>query len=358
MTQFPDPGADLGAIRKLLTGLLILACLATIYVARALLLPVVLAVLLALVLRPATRWLARHGLPDAVGGPLLILVVAGGTAAGAYAASGPVSTLVQRAPVISAELRWKLRDILAQVEEAREASAELEDMTDGDDQAERVVLEEAGVMGWALSSLAGAGSAFAVALVLATFLLASGGVMSRRLVAATKPQDRGPDALALIQDVEERISRYLGAITVINAGLGVAIGGAMWILGLPDPAVWGLAAFLLNFLPFIGAVIGAAGVGVVALVTFDTAGYALLCPAVYLVLTSIEGNLVTPILVGRRLAINTVAVFVTVITSVWLWGAIGAFLAVPVLLVIKAVAEQAPRLRALDLMLGSEVPGS
>jgi len=149
-------------------------------------------------------------------------------------------------------------------------------------------------------------------------------------------------SLAVVQGVERQISRYLAAITVINAGLGLSIGIALWLIGLPNAYVWGIAAFLLNYLPFIGAVAGTLAVGVFGIVTFDTIGQGLLCPIAYYTLTTIEGNFVTPAFVGRQLSINTVSVFVTVILWVWLWGIAGAFLAVPVLVVVKTVAENVP----------------
>jgi hypothetical protein len=101
---------------------------------------------------------------------------------------------------------------------------------------------------------------------------------------------------------------------------------------------------VLNYLPFLGAIAGTVGVGMVALVTFDTVGQAMLAPLAYYTLTSLEGQIVTPLLLGRHLAINTVAVFVTVMLWVWLWGIAGAFLAVPVLVMVKVLSDNLPPL--------------
>jgi len=157
--------------------------------------------------------------------------------------------------------------------------------------------------------------------------------------------------MAIARDLEHQISRYLAAITVINAGLGLAIGLALWAVGMPNPLLWGIAAFLLNYLPFLGAIAGTLGVGMVALVTFDTAGQALLAPLAYYTLTSIEGQVITPLMLGRQLAINTVAVFVTVMLWVWLWGVPGAFLAVPVLVIVKVLADNLPQMQGFGRFL-------
>jgi predicted PurR-regulated permease PerM len=153
-------------------------------------------------------------------------------------------------------------------------------------------------------------------------------------------------------DIERKVSRYLLTITLINAGLGIVITIALAVIGLDYAYIWGSAAFLLNFVPFVGALVGTAMVAAYAIVSFDSVSYAFLAPAAYLLLTVVEGQFVTPTLVGRRLEMNTVAVFLTVVLWGWLWGVPGALVAVPFLVVFKVICENFEGLETMANFLG------
>jgi predicted PurR-regulated permease PerM len=363
MAAPPDPPSpedpppelrELRAIRRRLTLLALVAVFAVIYFARALLLPIVLAFVIALTLRPIVRSLEKLRVPPAVSAVGLIAALGLLVLASAWWASGPAGRLVAQAPEIGQEVRWKLRDLIEGVDAVQEATKEVEDLASGGDEAtQQVVLEQGGLITNVVGSLAGAGTSIVIALILATFLLASWDFFLLRVVEEAPRFRDKKRAMAIARDLERQISRYLGAITLINAGLGVAIGLALWAIGMPNALIWGLAAFLLNFLPFLGAIAGTLGVGMVALVTFDSVGQAMLAPLAYYTLTSLEGQIVTPLLLGRHLAINTVAVFVTVMLWVWLWGIAGAFLAVPVLVVVKVLSDNLPPLNTFGRFLES-----
>ncbi|MBY6202778.1 AI-2E family transporter [Maritalea mobilis] len=350
-------GRDLHHIRVLLTFIAILAAGAATYFARTLLLPIVLAVLITLTLRPAARAAMRLGIPSMLAGPALILALGSGVGVAIYAASGPLGQLVEEAPRIGQELRWKLRELTASVAQMQEMAQDVQDMAQGDQggpsQPQEVVVEGPGFLGTMVSSLAGAGTSLALAFVLAIFMLGAGDTLEARIAAALPSRSDKIRARRIISDVEHKVSRYLAAITVINAGLGASVGLSLWALGMPYPLVWGIAAFLLNFLPYLGAILGIAAVAAVALVTFDTAGQALLCPLAYFVLTSIEGQFVTPMALGRQLALNTLVVLLTVTIWVWLWGAAGAFLAVPILVFLKVITDHVPSMTRLGVLLES-----
>ncbi|KAA9010060.1 AI-2E family transporter [Histidinibacterium aquaticum] len=357
MTRPPTPPdlQELRTIRRYVGWLFLIAAGGTLYFARALLLPLVLAILLALTLRPIARGLYRIGVPHVVSAVGLILLLATLVGGATYVASGPATRLMERAPEMGQEVQFKLRHILRSVDEMQDATEQVQEIADGGSEgAQEVVIEQGGLLTDVMGSLASAGTSLAVAIVLAMFLLASGEFFPRRIVEASPRLEDKERSLTIVRGVERQISRYLAAITIINAGLGVAIGLTLWAIGLPNPHLWGIAAFLLNYLPFLGAAAGVIGVGVVALVSFDSVGQALLCPFAYFCLTALEGNIVTPSFVGRQLSINTVAVFVTVILWVWLWGIAGAFLAVPVLLVIKVVSDNVPALKTLGMFLSQD----
>lgn len=369
----PEPHKIFRRIEGLLWGIFLLALFGVTYYAKNLLLPVVLAIIIALTLRPVVRWMWRRGVPPQISGVVIILAIAGGVLGSAYAASGPAGRLVQRAPEIGREVQVEMRDIFDRVSQMREATEQVEEMAsggnggdnqdeDGDgqtddeetDKPQEVVVQQKGLVEQMASSLATAGTSVVVALILAMFLLASGDFYYRRIVESVPRFHDKKRALMIVRDVEKQISRYLAAITVINAGLGLCIGVTLWLLGMPNPFVWGLAGFLLNYLPYLGAIAGTAATFMVAVVTFDSMAHALLVPAAYYALTAIEGQFVTPMLVGKHLALNTVSVVLTVMLWVWLWGLAGALLAVPVLVAVKAVADNIDGMRGLGRFLGTD----
>jgi predicted PurR-regulated permease PerM len=183
------------------------------------------------------------------------------------------------------------------------------------------------------------------------FLLASGDFYHRRIVEAAPRLRDKKQALTIIRDVERQISRYLGAIFLINALLGMAVGVAMWLLGLPLALVWGLLAFLLNFIPVVGSILNVGLVAAMSLVTFDSLGQALLPPAALMMLSLVESSIVTPLLIGRRLELNIVSQLIMIAFWTWLWGVPGAILAVPFLVVVKAVTDNVASLRVISTFL-------
>ncbi len=339
--------AHLQAIRRTLAWVLVLLVVAAIYLARAVLLPVVLAILITLVLRPLVRGLDRLRIPPPVGAVLVTVGIALALVMAIYAVGESLTALLDRAPEISRNVQWKLRGLISGV-------LALQELAGAEEGAGTGGIDLAGLFAAAVGSLANVGSAMAAALVLATFLLASGDLFQRRIVEVSPRLTDKKRALGIVRAVERQVSRYLAAITVINAAMGVVVGAVLWFLGMPYAALWGVAAFLLNYLPFLGGVIGVTLVGSVAIVTFDTLGQAMLAPLAYFLINSVEGQVVTPLIVGRRLALNTAAVFTTVVFWVWLWGVPGALLAVPLLVVIKVIADNVASLTTLGRFLAAE----
>ncbi|MBL8582251.1 MAG: AI-2E family transporter, partial [Rhizobiaceae bacterium] len=161
-------------------------------------------------------------------------------------------------------------------------------------------------------------------------------------------------ALRVVFDVEREISRYLLTVALINGGLGLAIALGLWAIGMPTPFVWGAAAALLNFLPYIGALITILVVAAISLVTFDSLSYAFLAPGFVVLCNVIEGQFITPLIVGRRLEINAVAIFIAVAFWSWLWGFVGALIAVPLLVIIKVFCDHFEGLRSVGNFLAAQ----
>jgi predicted PurR-regulated permease PerM len=365
-----DSNVELRRIRRVLTWTFLMALFTAVYFARSVLLPIVLAVVLTLTLLPVVRAGERLRIPRGVtavavvGGITLGLVLAG------YFLSGPIGQMVGDAPRIAAEVREKFDGVMDRVSTLQEATAEVADAaaeagSAGDAQGAAgedvevvaVVDDQPTMVQTAVSGLASASGSVFAALLLTLFLLASGDFYHRRIVEAAPRLRDKKKALTIIRDVERQISRYLGAIGVINLGLGVVAGVTLWLLGMPMAVVWGMMTFLLNFIPFVGNILTVVLVGAVSVVTFDNLWDAALPPLALIVLSGIESNIVTPLLVGRRLELNQVAQLITLAFWTWLWGIAGAILAVPFLVVVKAICDNVESLQTLSSFLSGD-PGT
>ncbi len=198
------------------------------------------------------------------------------------------------------------------------------------------------------SVLAGIG----LTVLAAYFFLAGGNLSLRKLVRALPTLTDKKRAVEIARETERQVSAYLLTITLINALLGVVLGSAVWLLGVPNPALWGAMAFLLNFIPFFGPLTGVVVLGVVAVVTFPGLGQALLVPAVYLLLHSVETNIITPLVLSRRLTLNPLVTFLWLALWFWVWGIPGALLAVPMLKTVKIFCDNIPQLARAAQFLG------
>ncbi len=192
----------------------------------------------------------------------------------------------------------------------------------------------------------------AITLILLYFLLAYGHIFIRKMVDLVQARYKKNRILEMAEEIENNVSRYLFTVTVINTGLGIAIAVAMYLLGMPNPVLWGVMAGLANFVPYIGAIVGVGIVGLVAILSFESIGRALLVPAVYFLITSTEGQIITPMILGRRFALNPIIIYVWLIFWGWMWGIIGALLAIPMLTVFKIFCDHIQPLNRIGAFLG------
>jgi predicted PurR-regulated permease PerM len=160
--------------------------------------------------------------------------------------------------------------------------------------------------------------------------------------------------LRIVHDVEGEVSHYLRTIVLINVGFGICVAGALAALGMPNAILWGVAAAALNFIPYVGAIVGTGSLFLAALITYDTIGPALLPPAAYLIFHLIESAFVTPLVLGRRLELNAVAIFISLAFWGWMWGIVGALIAVPLLVVIKVFCDHFEGLSKFGEFLSGE----
>jgi predicted PurR-regulated permease PerM len=350
------PGDDRWpSLRGLVLGIFIILMFSSLYFARDFFMPVVLAFLFAMTLTPIVRFLRKRGVPSPLSATLLVFVTASGIAIAGYLLSGPVTDLVNEAPRIGAQVQERLTELRGPIDRLLRITRDLDQATDSvaASTTQRVVVEQPGIISRAAGNVLSAGTTIAITLMLTVFLLASGTLFYEKIVQSFSTLSDKKRALRIVYDVEREISRYLLTVAIINVGLGIAIGLGLWAIGMPMPFVWGAAAALFNFLPYIGAAITLLGVSAVSLVSFDTLAMAAIPPLFVLTCNLIEGQIVTPVTVGRRLELNAVSVFIAVAFWSWLWGFIGALIAVPILVIVKVFCDHFDQLRPIGNFLAA-----
>ncbi|HUP00648.1 MAG TPA: AI-2E family transporter [Gemmatimonadota bacterium] len=343
-------------IRSLaLTGTFVLLLFYTLYFARSFLLPIILAFLLTFVLAPLVRALKRIRIPETIGAALVLLALLSVVVYGVYQLSGPAADWMDKAPEALGRIEGRVREIERPVQEVRRAAEEVEEQVErisGRDESREVRVEGRSLSG----ALVGQTRAFlagsVVMLILLYFLLASGDLFLRKLVRVLPRLRDKKAAIEIARATEHHISTYLATITLINIGLGVVVGIALSLAGMPNPILWGVSAGLLNYIPYLGAIVMLGVLALVSFVTFEDLGRALVGPLVYLAINSLEGYLVTPALLGRRLLLNPVVIFLGLIFWGWMWGISGALLAVPLLATFKIFCDHIEPLSPIGEFLG------
>lgn len=336
--------------------LLIIAGLLAIYilyVARVVVIPLMVALLLKLVLSPVVRALASWRIPESVGAALVLAIGIAGVGYGIFSLSAPAAEWIVRIPESLATLERHFRVIKAPVEQMQKAEETISQLSDiGDRETQPMVVAQTGMGTAILSETAHAVIGLSATMVLLYFLLASGDMFLRKLVTVLPRFRDKKQAVEIAQQVQSDISHYLFTVTVINIVLGLAVGSACYALGMPSPALWGTMSAVLNYIPFLGHIIGFSIIGLVALMSFGDLATAVVPPLVYAGLAFLEGQLITPMILARRLTLNPVAVFVALIFWGWLWHIPGMLLAVPMLAVCKIFCDNIRPLRPIGEFLG------
>lgn len=333
-------------------GLLTLAFFYTLYAASAFFLPVVIALVLNFLLSPLVRSLHRLRIPVPLGAALVLVGLLGVTVLALYHLSGPASSWIEQAPTALRQAEYKLRGLTESVEKVEEATRQLEDFTGEGGQEEVVQVEQTTMSDALLSQTQQFVISAAVVFFLLYFLLASGDLFLRKLVHVLPMLRRKRIAVQIAHRIEDDLSRYLFTYAMINTGLGTVVGFGFYLLGLPDPVLWGLMVAVLNFVPYLGPLVGVSIIGIVAFVSFESTAQALAAPALYFTINALEGNLITPLIMGRRLQLNPVAIFLSLTFWGWIWGLAGALLAVPLLVALKIVCDNVATLAPLGEFLG------
>lgn len=346
------PASDLEPVRVdmqsvALTGLFVLACLAALVAARDFFIPLAFALMLYFLLMPVVRALKRWRIPEVAGAALLVVALVAVLALAVYVLSFPAADWLDKAPRSLARVQARLHKLLgplAPVALGPSATATPE------------AVAGPGVGARVLTQVRRFLDSLVVVAALLYFLLASGDGFLRALVRVLPNLRDKVRAVTIAREMEQKISRYLVAFTINNLILGVVTGGAMALLGMPSPVLWGAVAFATNYVIILGGLATTVALALAALVTFDDPTRALLVPTVFLVINVLESNVLYPLIVGRRMTLNPVVVFVGVTFWLWAWGVVGALLAVPMLAALKICSEHIDALKPLAEFL-DEAPG-
>jgi predicted PurR-regulated permease PerM len=354
--SIPDRGTEKVRSTAQVIVALVAACFA-LYFGREVLVPIAFALLFNALFRPVVRFLERLHLPTPIGAAVVVLTLCAGIGALAYFLSPPIKEWVRNAPERFEKAGEKLEKIAAPVKEVNNVATKLEQATSAGPTSQPAAAPlpapaapgaAAGLVGTTRQAV----TAVVEVLLLLFLLLAAGDMFTRKLVKVMPLWRDKKAAEQVVDDSQRAVMRYMLVTAFINAGQAVVVGLVLWWLKMPSPLLWALLCFVLEFIPYMGATVMIALLSVIAFATFEDLGHILLVPTSYLVITTLQNNVVSPYLYGQHLKLNPVAVLVGVLLWWFLWGVPGAFIAVPIIATLKIIADRVDPLKTLGEFLG------
>jgi predicted PurR-regulated permease PerM len=334
-----------------LGGLFFLALLAAAYVAREVIMPLTFAVVLALLLQPALRLMERLRLPRTLAALLLIFALLGTIVGLGTAVSGPARNWAGKLPEGIPRLQEKLSFVREPVNTLQRFLQQVENFGGTESKNTAESAQGPTFLTRLFTGTRNFASGFFTTVLFLFFLLVSGDIFLQRFVEILPRFSSKRQVVEIDQQIERDISAYLVTITIMNAAVGIAVAMAMWLTGVGDPILWGTVAFLLNYVPILGPVLGVLIFLLAGLLTHDVLWQALLPAGLYLGIHLIEGETVTPMLVAKRFTLNPVLVIISLVFWFWLWGVPGAILSFPMLAIAKIVCDRVKSLAAFGHFL-------
>ncbi|HEV7501201.1 MAG TPA: AI-2E family transporter [Vicinamibacteria bacterium] len=337
-----------------LNGLFVLACIYTLAIARALFVPLAVGLILYFLLLPPVRLLKKARVPEPLGAALVLLALFGTVGIGIYGLSWPAANWAARAPESVQRVQVRLRPLARRLQRLTRTAEEMGNITDATAPASatpEVKIKEPTVgalfVGGVQSFLAGT----VVVFTLVYFLLADGEELLRKIVRAFPRLKDRKRAVEIAREMERQISGYLFFTTLMNAAFGAMVAVVMWLLGMPNPMLWGFVAGVTKFIPYLGGLMCTIVLGLASMVAFEDMGRALLVPAVFLAIDTIHGNVLLPLLLGRRFTLDPTALFVGLFFWWFVWGTAGALLAVPMMAALRIFCDHVDGLQRLGRFL-------
>ncbi|HEU4880681.1 MAG TPA: AI-2E family transporter [Longimicrobium sp.] len=336
------------------TTLTVLALLYTLYFARSFLLPIVVALLLSFLFSPVVRALARLKIRPPLGAGMVVLGMLASVGFAGYELSGPVESWAASAPQTLATAQGRLRELLRPLERASRTAQQVQSAAGGGEgeKTQEVVVRGESVISRVFGTTQRFVAAALEVVILLYFLLAAGDLFLQKLIKVLPTLRDKRKAVEIARRTEASISTYLLTTAAINIAEGLVVALVMWLLGMPSPLLWGAMVAVLEFIPYLGALTMTVILTIAALTVFDTVGHALMVPGAFLAINLVQGNFVSPMLMGHRLALNPVALLVGLAFWFWMWGVAGAFIAVPLLATFKIFCDHIESLAAVGEFLG------
>lgn len=358
-----EPGAGRSSRPALLSSRLLVPLLASIFgvlviaglqFASSLLVPIAVAVLLSLLLGPLVRGMSRYGVVEPVAAGLIVFGTITLIGCAIVVLAAPATDWLRQAPATMRRVEEKLRTV-EPVSAIQATASSVAHLVGGgaDSAAPRIQVATPGPLdnvGWTTAHVIGG----VLTVVFLTFFSLASGSMFRRKIAYLFPsgtqRTRIKRALA---EIEGQMSRYLLINTLISIGFGVATGILMAVIGVPNPFLWGTVAGVLNFIPYLGALVTVVLIGIVTLAAFDGTQQTFVACGGFLVLDLLKGHVVGPVILGRRMPLNTVAVLLSLLFWGWVWGIVGVIMAVPLTVMIQVICAHSERFRGVGILLGN-----
>lgn len=335
----------------LLTGLFLIILTAALRLGAGLLLPVAIACLFALLLDSPVRALRKRGVPSAIGAAVVVFGALGVMVVSSTKLVGPAMAWIDDAPSTLRQVQTRMRQILRPLERAADQVEQATAPTG--QQPPAVQIRQPGLMQRISARTAQIVATVITVVFLTYFLLAMLPVFRVKVAKLIGTRAGARNVEELLTEIEVQMSRYILLNTLTSLGVGLVTWGFLVLIGLPNALLFGVVAFLLNFIPYAGAVVTTAVVGMAALVAFDETGRILLAMGGCVAINMLEGNLVTPYLLGKSLPLNPVAIFVSLLYWGWVWGPVGTLLAVPITAVLQVVFSRVERLKPVAVLLDS-----
>jgi predicted PurR-regulated permease PerM len=337
------------------TVLTTLALLYTLYFAREFLVPIVFALLLNFLLSPLIRRLLRLHIKPPVSAAIVVLLLVVGLGEAAYQLTGPAQRWAMTAPQSFARAQGKLRTIIRPVQQVTTNVQRAADAVGAQsEKKEQSVVVQTGPS--VSSRLFGTTQRIAAGLleifILLYFLLAGGDLVLQKLIKVLPHFSDKVKAVEIARATEAAVSAYLSTALLVNVVEGAVVAAVLWLLGMPNVLLWGALVACFEFVPYLGAFAAVVVLTVAGLTTYDEVGRALLVPGSFLAINLLQANLITPMLLGHRLTLNPVAIFIGLAFFFWIWGVPGAFLAVPLLATFKIFCDHIVSLAAIGEFLG------
>ncbi|MCC7048299.1 MAG: AI-2E family transporter [Alphaproteobacteria bacterium] len=340
----------------LLTGIFALLLLAALYFLRELAVPIVFSFILSTLLQPVMRLLERIPTPRILNALVLVFLLCGLVAALIVPLSGPAAGWFDQAPKAMAKLENWVDLFKGPIQQLAQVTQNVDKLTDN---AAAPAIPVA-VKGEGLGSLLVTGTRSLVVgwfttMLLLFFLLVTGDLFLRRLIEIVPTYSNKKQVVEISREIERNISQYLVTISLMNLLVGTVTGIAAYFCGLADPLLWGTVAFVLNYVPIIGPLCCSAILFLAGLLTFDSAVTAFIPAGIYLAIHLIEADSVTPMLLAKRFTLNPVLVIISIVFWYWMWGVMGAFLAVPMLASFKLICDRVTGLAPLGHFLSGDL---